>query len=301
MSLFPAVKYLAIASVFFAVYLLAAGWRPEWLERLRSRWERGRSAAIPAPAPGRAQVQSIRWWRNPEEWLRRRSQTALAGMIVGYLLANGGWLEVERLLWAVAGMTLGYYLPPLLVALWKQQRLRTLGQQLPDALSLVGNSLRAGLSLVQALEVVAQEAPSPIRLEFLSVVRDCRLGLAPEEALEKMLKRWPHADLELFVVAAGVSLRTGGNLAEVTARLVETVRERFRLKGRIDALTAQGKLSGWVVGILPVGLLLILAVLDPPLITDFLRHPLGWVILAAGAVLELVGAFFIRQIVNIEV
>lgn len=290
-------KYMAIAAAFLAVYLLASAWRPEWLRGMREWLSRGRSAS----APARGQAATARWWQNPEEWLRHRGEAAGLGALLGYLLGSGDWFGFDRLLWLVFGLALGYYLPPLLVMLWKQQRLKALGQQLPDALDLVGNSLRAGLSLVQALEVVSQEAPAPIRLEFLAAVRDCRLGLAPEEALEKMLKRWPHADLELFVVAAGVSLRTGGNLAEVTARLVETVRERFRLKGRIAALTAQGKLSGWVVGLLPVALLAILAVLDPPLISNFVSHPLGWVILAVSAALEVAGAFFIRQVVNIEV
>lgn len=292
-------KYFSIAAAFFAVYLFVAAWKPEWLGGVKA-WLNQRRPE-PSPAAGRLAAPAVRWWQNPEEWLKRRLQAAELGALLGYLLAGGDWFGFDRLLWLVLGLALGYYLPPLLVKLWKQQRLKALGQQLPDALDLVGNSLRAGLSLVQALEVVAQEAAAPIRLEFLAVVRDCRLGLAPEEALEKMLKRWPHADLELFVVAAGVSLRTGGNLAEVTARLVETVRERFRLKGRIEALTAQGKLSGWVVGLLPVALLIMLAVLDPPLIANFLNHPLGWVILAVSALLELVGAFFIRKVVNIEV
>lgn len=291
------IKYLSITSAFFAVYLLITAWRPEWLRGAKAWLSQRR----PEPAPSRGAASALPWWQNPEAWLKRRLQTAELGALLGYLLGGGDWFGFDRLLWLVLGLALGYYLPPLLVKLWKQQRLKTLGQQLPEALDLVGNSLRAGLSLVQALEVVAQEAPAPVRHEFLAAVRDCRLGLAPEEALEKMLKRWPHADLELFVVAAGVSLRTGGNLAEVTARLVETVRERFRLKGRIAALTAQGKLSGWVVGLLPVALLAILAVLDPPLISNFVSHPLGWVILAVSAALEVAGAFFIRQVVNIEV
>ena len=95
-------------------------------------------------------------------------------------------------------------------------------------------------------------------------------------------------------------MRTGGNLAEVSTRIVETVRERFRLKGRIASLTAQGVLSGWVVGLLPVVLLLGLSLLDPELMGGFFSHPLGMLMLAGGLLMELVGAFFIHKIVNIE-
>ncbi|NTV53223.1 MAG: hypothetical protein HGA76_09470 [Candidatus Firestonebacteria bacterium] len=172
---------------------------------------------------------------------------------------------------------------------------------MPDALELIANSVRAGLSLVQALEVVSQDAPQPVSGEFSELLRDVRLGLAPEDALEKLSLRWKNPDLELFVIAAGVSRRTGGNLADVAGQIVETVRERVRLKGRIASLTAQGILSGWVVGLLPAGLLLAMSLLDPELIGGFMRHPLGMVMLGAGAVMELVGALVIKKIVNIDV
>ncbi|MBN1596436.1 type II secretion system F family protein, partial [candidate division FCPU426 bacterium] len=182
----------------------------------------------------------------------------------------------------------------------QQRRLHTMEIQLPDALELISNSLRAGLSVAQALEVAAKETPLPLGREFQEVVRDTRLGLSPEDALEKMCKRWRHQDVELFVVAAGVSLKTGGNLAEVAGRMVETIRERFRLRDRIATLTAQGKMSGWIVGLLPLALLLFLTLLDPDLMSGFFHHPLGMVLLGAGLVMELLGVYFIRKIVSIK-
>jgi tight adherence protein B len=189
----------------------------------------------------------------------------------------------------------------MMLAMQVRQRRQKLEAQLPDALELISGSLRAGLSLVQALEVVARESQQPTAAEFGECVRDVRLGLAPEEALEKLNLHWKNADLELFVVAAGVSRRTGGNLAEVSGRIIATIRERVRLKGRIAALTAQGKMSGWVVGLLPVFLLLGLCLLDPRMMSGFFHHPLGWGMLLLGAGMEAAGAFFIFKIVDIDI
>jgi tight adherence protein B len=225
---------------------------------------------------------------------------AAGGGILGWLL-GGADASPGALLLAAAGIVAGMAAPRVLAAMGKASRRRALDAQLPDALELLANSLRAGLSLTQAVEVAAKELPAPILEEFKMVAQDVRLGLAPEDALEKATLRWPSPDLELFAVAAQVSRRTGGNLAETSAQIVATVRERFRLQGRIAALTSQGILSGWVVGLLPVGLLVAMSLLDPDLISGFLRHPLGWVMLALGIIMELAGAFFIRKIVQIDV
>jgi tight adherence protein B len=217
------------------------------------------------------------------------------------LLGGNSFLDAGSVLLGLALAAAGFAVPRLMLAAQQRQRQKALDAQLPDALELAANSVRAGLSLVQALEVVGNEAPKPICEEFTEILRDVRLGLAPEEALEKLSLRWKNQDLELFVIAAGVSRRTGGNLADVAGQIVETVRERVRLKGRIASLTAQGILSGWVVGLLPAGLLVAMSLLDPELIGGFLRHPLGMVMLAGGVVMELAGALVIKRIVKIDV
>lgn len=291
-------KYSIIILIFISVYLavlvLQSGWRGRWvafMARLQAGSIRRTSGLQP---------EGSRRWDD-----RRIYRWRLAG---AFLLGLGSFLMVYAsqaspaayllVLVAAAG---GFLFPLFILTIWQGRRFHALEIQLPDALELITNSLRAGLSLVQALEVVAQEALCPVSDEFGEVVRDCRLGLSPLEALEKMLKRWDNKDLELFVVAAGVSLRTGGNLAEVAGRQIETIRERFRLKGRIASLTAQGKMSGWVVGLLPLGLLIGLGFLDPELISNFCRHPLGMVMLGAGLVMEIIGAWIISRIVRIEV
>ncbi len=288
MEFFLAIKYTAIALAFLAIYLLVSQFRSGYSSKWRQWWVRARE---PRPYGGRGDGRGPR---------RLALLGLLAGLVTGFMLSGGAWDRFSGYFWSLLLGAVGYNFPRVLAWLSERQRLKTMTLQLPDALEIIGNSLRAGLSLMQALEVASQETARPLADEFFEVVRDCRLGLPPEDALEKMLKRWPNPDLELFVIAAGVSLRTGGNLAEVTARLIGTVRERFRLQGRIESLTAQGKLSGWVVGLLPLGLLVALIFLDPPLMADFFRHPLGWLILSGGLFMELIGAFFIIKIVTID-
>jgi tight adherence protein B len=290
-----AVKYFAIVLFFLAVYALILGLKPGHGEGLKFKLDRLKARYLKETE--QLVDKGDRTW-DPERMLRTSLVAALSAAALGLLC--GGFSAGGVFLALVFGAA-GFLTPRLLLALGQQRRERSLNAQLPDALELIANSLRAGLSLVQALEVVSREAAQPVAGTFAGVVRDVRLGLAPEEALEKLILRWANADLELFVVAAEVSRRTGGNLAEVAGQIVATVRERARLKGRIAALTAQGVMSGWVVGLLPVGLLVAMSLLDPELIGGFLKHPLGWVMLGGGAVMELVGAFFIRKIVSIDV
>ena len=272
-------KYLSLAGIFLS------GW---WLA-LKVR--------IPVRPAGRTGGSDGRG--KPAIRRPRQKLLAVAGACAGWLLA---W-DVPGLAWlsALALGGLGYYVVPLRERWRRRRRQLTLRRQLPDALELIANSMRAGLSLVQALETAARELTPPLADEIEETLRDIRLGLSAEDALEKWLLRWRDPDLELFVIAATVSRRTGGNLPEVAARLVDTIRERQRLQGRIDALTAQGRLSGWVIGALPVVLLIGMSFLDPDMMGDFYRHPVGWALLAAAAVMEAVGAFVITRLVAIDV
>lgn len=285
-------KYIIIACVYGAVFFLLAQHRPTgpgWLSSLialaRSGWERIRSLKATRNS----------WKQLPPEWW-----SALAGAIAGGLFSSRSsmWLLGSSL---VLGAGLGSLFPKCWKWFQSQQRQQAMEREFPEALELLANGLRAGLSLAQAFEVVGHEAPQPIALEFQTLVRQQRLGLAAEQVLEKWLQRWPNRDLELFVVAASVSQRTGSNLAEGVSRLIGTVRERFRLRGKIDTTTSQARLSGWVVGLMPPVLLVGMSLLDPELMTGFFRHPLGWLMLGAGVVMELLGLFFIGKILKIEV
>src|SRR5204863_7639248 len=134
------------------------------------------------------------------------------------------------------------------------QRLRTFNGQLADTLMLMSNSLRAGYSLLHAMETVSREAPQPSAEEFGRVVREVGLGLGPEEALTNLHRRLPSDDLDLMVTAINVQHEVGGNLAKIFDTLAETIRERQRIHGEIQTLTAQQRMGGNVIALLPIAL-----------------------------------------------
>jgi tight adherence protein B len=292
------IKYFVVILFFLSIYWLVLSIKPGTSEALAMKLERFKARYLKdtekllVKGSKRLDAQQV---------LRLSLWCAAGGLLLGMLLGGNNMFDAGSMLLGLSLAAVGFTAPRLMLAAQQRQRQKALEAQLPDALELIANSVRAGLSLVQALEVVANDAPKPVSEEFTEIVRDVRLGLAPEEALEKLSLRWKNPDLELFVIAANVSRRTGGNLADVAGQIVETVRERVRLKGRIASLTAQGIMSGWVVGLLPAGLLLAMSLLDPELIGGFVRHPLGMVMLGAGLVMELAGALVIKKIVNIDV
>lgn len=286
MSMLLLAKYSAIALAFMAVlwFGMHLQFRILFARRPGRRSSKGRGAA----AMRLENLPNLPW------------VVALIAGLLGLLLGPLRMADPQTYLLPAALAGIGYALPGMVRRYRQHQQRLKFEQGLPESLELIANSLRAGLSLAQAMEAAAQEGEPVLVREFQEAVRNGRLGVGPVEALEKMAQRWQNPDLELFTVAAGVSARTGANLAEMAGRIIETIRERVKLQGRIRTLTSQGRLSGWVVGLLPLVLLLGMFYLDPDLIRGFLRHPLGWAMLAAGLVMELVGALIIRKIVAID-
>lgn len=283
------IKTGLMVAFFFVVYL-GIGLIGNWAV---GRWARWRNFFKTGPA-------GVGWRDRGRAVLTKPWGAGLAGAGIAAAGLLGAWDPGP----AWAGIFLAALAGSLTPEGWRRwsesRRRRELERQLPGALELIANALRAGLSLPQSLETAAREIPLPLGGEFQRVVRDSQLGLPPEEALEQMLLRWPHRDLELFVVAAKICRRTGGNLAELSVRLAGTVRERFRLQGRIASLTAQGRLSGWVVGLMPPALFFGLFALDPDMMKTFLRHPLGAAVVGLGLVMEGLGVWFIRRVVAID-
>jgi tight adherence protein B len=229
----------------------------------------------------------------------------LAGML-GLALALGlaaAWGLGSA--WALLpGAAAGLCLPWAWVR-WLEQRKRdAFAAQLVDCLELMASAMRAGQSLQQALASVATEAQAPSAAWWGQVASEVRLGAQVEDALDRLAQRFDQspsqADLTLLATAVAVQRSAGGNLAEIFGRQAETLRERARLRAQISALTAQGRLSGWVVGLLPVFLLAALNLVDPELVLPLVSTPQGWAILAAGLCLELCGAWMIRKIVRID-
>jgi len=191
--------------------------------------------------------------------------------------------------------------PRTILRLLKERRLARFNDQLVDALSSMSNALKAGFSIVQAIETVVKQGRNPIAQEFGVFLQQIRVGVRFEEALAQLGDRVPSEDLSLMISAIEIARRTGGNLTEVFDKIAATIRERARLEGKIRSLTAMGRLQGWVVGAMPLALLVVLSLLDPVMIRQFVTSLPGVIILGLVVLLELAGAWFIRRIIRIEI
>lgn len=206
------------------------------------------------------------------------------------------------------GALLGFFLPRFWLNRRKNGRLNAFNKQLPDTITLIANALRAGSSFLQAIELVVRESRPPISTEFGRVIREVNLGLPFEQALENMVRRVRSDDLELMATAISIQHQVGGNLAEILDSIAYTIRERIRIKGEIRTLTAQQRLSGYVVGFLPIALAGFLFVAAPGFMDPMFANPPGIAGLPAGVIILLFGGFMmflgfmmIRRIVDIEV
>lgn len=201
----------------------------------------------------------------------------------------------------VLATLMGFFLPRLLVRYYRQRRIRKFNVQLVDALQAMANAFKAGLTFPQAIEHISREALAPLSQEFGLFVKELKLGVPMEEGLLNMGRRVGSDDLELVVVATNVSRQLGGNMAEMFETLSNVIRERFRLEGKIDALTSQGRLQGWIVAAMPLVLGLVLNAMRPDLMQPMLAHAFGYVLVTLVAVMEVLGVLIIRRIVNIDI
>jgi tight adherence protein B len=211
-------------------------------------------------------------------------------------------------LFLLIGGLIGFLLPRFWLARRRNGRLGAFNKLLPDTITLIANALRAGSSFLQAIELVVRESRPPISTEFGRVIREVNLGLPFDQALENMVRRVRSDDLELMATAISIQHQVGGNLAEILDSIAYTIRERVRIKGEIRTLTAQQRLSGYVVAGLPVGLAAFLFIAAPGFMqpmfdnrVNIIGLPAGVIILAFGGFMMFIGFMFIRKIVDIEV
>jgi tight adherence protein B len=208
----------------------------------------------------------------------------------------------------LVGLVVGFFIPRLWLARRRATRLNAFNKQLPDTITLIANALRAGSSFLQAIEMVVREGQPPVTVEFNRVVREVNLGLAFDVALDNMVRRVRSDDLELMATAITIQHQVGGNLAEILDSIAFTIRERVRIKGEIRTLTAQQRMSGYVVASLPIGLVGVLYVIAPKFMEPMFENPpgimdlpVGLIILCFAGVMMFVGFIFIQRIVKIEV
>lgn len=183
----------------------------------------------------------------------------------------------------------------------KTKRTRLMEEQLPDAMDLMTSALRAGLSLPAALQLVAQEAPSPLAEEFGHTFDEQNLGLDIRDAMINLAKRVDSVDMKFFVTAVVVQRETGGNLAEIMENIAHIIRERFRILGDVRTLTAHGRFSGVILSVLPIAMGFLIAIIAPEYMMGFIRDPAGQSLLLLALVLQIFGFLWIRKIVNIRV
>lgn len=173
--------------------------------------------------------------------------------------------------------------------------------QLPDCLTAIASSLRAGTNLSRALEQVAEQQPAPISQEFSVVLSEYRMGKKLDDSLRDMYERIPRQEVELMNSAISISRSVGGNLADTLDTLAKTLREKAQIEGKIKALTAMGRMQGWVVGLMPVGVALMLFKQEPEGMKALIYEPVGWGVLGVLVALGILAVVMIRKIVNIDV
>ena len=216
------------------------------------------------------------------------------------LLVILGWLMFNPIVTVMFGIG-GFFLPMGVIKFYRKRRIKKFEVQLVDALQGMANAFKAGLTFPQAIEHIAKEAQPPLSQEFSLFVKEIKLGVPLEEGLINMAKRVGSDDLELVVISTNISRQLGGNMAEMFETISATIRERFRLEGKIDALTSQGRLQGWIVASMPLLLGLVLNYMRPDLMQPMLNHIFGYILVSLIAVMEALGIVVIRRIVNIDV
>ena len=244
---------------------------------------------------------------RPSEYLAIRVGAVVGAPLVVYLLGVAVLPGLTNPIAILVAIALGWWIPRFYVGRRKARRLAAFNDHLADTITLVANALRAGASFLQAIELVVRETQPPVSTEFNRVIREVNLGLPFEQALSNMVRRVRSDDLELMTTAITIQHQVGGNLAEILDSIAFTIRERIRIMGEIRTLTAQQRMSGYVVAGLPIFLVVILSVIAPTFMQPMFGEPfivgipLGVIILAIGAIMMLVGFLAIRRIVDIEV
>jgi tight adherence protein B len=225
----------------------------------------------------------------------------LIGAVLALLGMTGMWLGgVKWFFLPLIGLIM-FTIPFAWLFNKRRVRLKKFASQLSDALELVARALRAGHSLAAGMHVVAEEMPSPIAEEFNRVYEEQNLGIPIEDALKAMTERVPNLDLRFFVTSVLVQRTTGGDLSEILDKIGYVIRERYRILGQVQALTAEGRLSGVILIILPFALFLLMLYLKPDYIEKLWTHEVGIKLSCAALVLQVVGALVIKKIVNIKV
>lgn len=234
---------------------------------------------------------------TPGEFLGIRLGAAALGALFAWLLVGSG---VGKLIGIAVLALAGFMVPKMVVGFRKRRRVNAFSLQLADSTMMLANSLRAGYSLLQSMDVMTQDAPEPTATEFRRVVQEVGVGLSLNEALANMLRRVPSDDLDLLVTAISIQQEVGGNLSQVLEGISNTIRQRVKIKGDIRTLTAQGRYSGYLVTAVPFIVAFMLYLLNRDYLSPLWSWP--WMCMPiASLVMIFIAYLLIMKIVNIEV
>lgn len=247
------------------------------------------------------------WSKNAEKKLIQAGislrSSEFAVLIIAVMLISTIILIVfsGKVTTGLIGLPIGYLIPMLIVNTKISKRRKKFNDQIADALVLISSSLRSGYSFMQAIEMVSREMQPPISEEFYRVLREINLGVTTDEAMNHMAERINSVDLDLVVTAVLIQRQIGGNLTEILDNIADTIHERVRITGHIRTLTAQGRLSGAIICLLPFAMAAVIYMLNPMYIEPLFTQPLGQFMLVAAVLNELFGIMLIRKIVDIKV
>lgn len=296
-------------AAFFLFYLLAllqSKQRLEMEKRLRSFFDSASESGI------------SRRVKNGKErsGLRRLDQIAEELYVAGVALRAEEFITIWVLTSAVipavaiflgAPMSLGIGLvivgaasPIGFVSIKRNKKLTLFGKQLSDAMTVICNALRAGQSFQTALKNVAEEMEEPISREFMRVYRETQFGMPLETSLQRLVRRTKNKDLDLMCSAVIIQRQIGGNLAMILENITDTINQRIRLRGEIKAMTSAGRLSGYIIGALPVFIIVLLMFVNPGYVDMFFTTKTGRIMMIVSVVLEGIGFALVNKIVNIK-
>ncbi len=242
-----------------------------------------------------ARLQAAGSELKSSEWLLLHGGLFFVSGLFGLLLGGGNLITGAFFL---AG---GLFLPWMYLGFRRSRRRKAFNSGLPDTLQLMSGSLAAGLSLAQSVDTIVREGAEPIASEFRRVLVETRLGVTLEDALEGVAERFDSKDFEWVVMAIKIQRQVGGNLAELLDTVAATMREREYVRRQVNALAAEGKLSAWVLGLLPPLFMVYLLFTNHDYVIVMFQEPIGWAMLAGAATILGIGVFWMSRLVKVEV
>ena len=225
----------------------------------------------------------------------------VATVMLVVVLGAVAYLWRQQVLTAAGACLLGFFVPRIYVGMSRGRRLKAFNDQLGDSINLLVNSLRAGYSVMQAMEAIAKEMGPPISVEFGRVVQEVQFGITLEQAMGHMLRRITSEDLDMLITAINVQREVGGNLAEVLDSISHTIRERVRIKGEMQSLTAQSRVSGYMVSLVPVILAVVIYLINEEFMSLLFTHQCGWMMIGVAVLGIILGFIIIGKMMQIDI